>query len=79
MTTSSSPGISLMMEGLSLATAELPCVIVNVMRGGPGLGNIAPAQGDYFQAVKGGDTGITGHRSLPLVGPGDLRPDAYRL
>lgn len=58
MTTSSSPGISLMMEGLSyLATAELPCIVVNVMRGGPGLGNIAPAQGDYFQAVKGGGHG----------------------
>jgi len=58
MTSSSSPGISLMQEGISyLAGAELPCVIVNVMRGGPGLGNIAPAQGDYFQAVKGGGHG----------------------
>lgn len=58
MTTSSSPGISLMTEGLSyLAAAELPCVVVNVMRGGPGLGNIAPAQADYFQAVKGGGHG----------------------
>ncbi|ACX52487.1 pyruvate flavodoxin/ferredoxin oxidoreductase domain protein [Ammonifex degensii KC4] len=58
MTSSSSPGISLMQEGISyLAGAELPCVIVNVMRGGPGLGNIAPAQSDYFQAVKGGGHG----------------------
>ncbi|MBN2020077.1 MAG: 3-methyl-2-oxobutanoate dehydrogenase subunit VorB [Sedimentisphaerales bacterium] len=58
MTSSSSPGISLMQEGISyLAGAELPCVIVNVMRGGPGLGNIAPSQGDYFQAVKGGGHG----------------------
>jgi 2-oxoglutarate ferredoxin oxidoreductase subunit alpha len=58
MTTSSSPGISLMQEGISyLAAAELPSVIVNVMRGGPGLGNIAPSQGDYFQATKGGGHG----------------------
>lgn len=58
MTSSSSPGISLMMEGVSyLAGAELPCVIINVMRGGPGLGNIAPSQSDYFQAVKGGGHG----------------------
>ena len=58
MTTSSSPGISLMQEGISyLAAAELPCVIVNVMRGGPGLGNISPSQGDYFQSVKGGGHG----------------------
>ncbi len=53
MTSTSSPGISLMQEGLSyLVGAELPCVIVNMMRGGPGLGNIAPAQADYFQATK---------------------------
>ena len=58
MTGSSSPGISLMQEGLSyLVGAELPCVVVNVMRGGPGLGNIAPAQADYLQAVKGGGHG----------------------
>lgn len=58
MTTSSSPGISLMQEGISyLAGAELPAVIVNVMRGGPGLGNIAPSQGDYFQATRGGGHG----------------------
>ncbi|MCX8093727.1 MAG: 3-methyl-2-oxobutanoate dehydrogenase subunit beta, partial [Candidatus Goldbacteria bacterium] len=55
MTTSSSPGISLMQEGLSyMAGCELPGVIVNVMRGGPGLGNIAPSQSDYFQACKPG-------------------------
>jgi len=58
MTSSSSPGISLKMEGISyLAGADLPCVIINVARGGPGLGNIAPAQGDYFQATKGGGHG----------------------
>ncbi len=58
MTSSSSPGISLKMEGLSyLVGSELPCLIGNVMRGGPGLGNIAPAQADYFQAVKGGGHG----------------------
>ncbi len=58
MTSSSSPGISLMCEGLSyLAGAELPCVIVNVSRGGPGLGTIQPAQSDYFQIVKGGGHG----------------------
>lgn len=58
MTSSSSPGISLKQEGISyIAGCELPCVIVNMQRGGPGLGNIAPAQGDYFQAVKGGGHG----------------------
>ena len=58
MTSSSSPGISLKMEGISyMACAQLPCVIANVQRGGPGLGNIAPSQADYFQAVKGGGHG----------------------
>ena len=58
MTSSSSPGISLMQEGISyLAGAQLPAVIVNIMRAGPGLGNIWPAQSDYFQAVKGGGHG----------------------
>ena len=58
MTSSSSPGISLKQEGISyIACAELPCVVVNVMRGGPGLGSIQPAQGDYFQATKGGGHG----------------------
>ena len=58
MTSSSSPGVSLKQEGISyLAGAQLPAVIVNIMRGGPGLGNIAPAQGDYFQATRGGGHG----------------------
>lgn len=58
MTSSSSPGVSLMQEGISyMAGAELPCVIVNVMRGGPGLGTIQPSQSDYFQTVKGGGHG----------------------
>ena len=58
MTSSSSPGISLKQEGISyIAGAELPCLIVNVMRGGPGLGGIQASQGDYFQATKGGGHG----------------------
>jgi 2-oxoglutarate ferredoxin oxidoreductase subunit alpha len=58
MTSSSSPGISLMQEGLSyIAGTEIPTVLVNVMRGGPGLGNIAPSQGDYNQICKGGGHG----------------------
>lgn len=58
MTSSSSPGISLMQEGISyMAGAELPALIVNVVRGGPGLGTIQPSQADYFQAVKGGGHG----------------------
>ena len=58
MTSSSSPGISLMQEGISyMAGAELPALIVNVMRGGPGLGTIQPSQSDYFQACKGGGHG----------------------
>lgn len=63
MTTSSSPGMSLMQEGLSyIASAELPCVVANVNRGGPGLGTIQPSQADYFQAVKGG-----GHGDYKLI------------
>ncbi|KQC08106.1 MAG: 2-ketoisovalerate ferredoxin oxidoreductase [Candidatus Cloacimonas sp. SDB] len=63
MTSSSSPGISLKMEGISyIAGANLPAVIVNVQRGGPGLGDIQPAQGDYFQATKGG-----GHGDYKLI------------
>ncbi len=63
MTSSSSPGISLMQEGITyMAGAELPCLIVNVVRGGPGLGTIQPAQSDYFQAVKGG-----GHGDYKLI------------
>jgi hypothetical protein len=62
MTSSSSPGVSLMMEGLSyMAGSEVPAVLVDVMRGGPGLGNIAPAQSDYFQMVKGGGHGDYRH------------------
>ncbi len=66
MTGSSGPGISLMQEGLSyLAGSELPCVIADIMRAGPGLGNIAPEQGDYFQVVKGGGHG--NYRALVLA------------
>lgn len=58
MTSSSSPGVSLKQEGISyLASADLPCLIVNVMRGGPGLGDISGAQADYFQATRGGGNG----------------------
>ena len=58
MTSSSSPGVSLMQEGISyIAGAELPCVLVNVVRGGPGLGTIQPSQADYFQSTKGGGHG----------------------
>jgi 2-oxoglutarate ferredoxin oxidoreductase subunit alpha len=58
MTSSSSPGVSLMMEGISyIASSNVPCVLVNIMRGGPGLGNIQPAQSDYFQMVKFGAHG----------------------
>ncbi len=63
MTASSSPGISLKMEGISyIAGAELPCVIIDIMRAGPGLGNIAPEQSDYNQIVKGG-----GHGNYKLI------------
>jgi 2-oxoisovalerate ferredoxin oxidoreductase alpha subunit len=66
MTASSGPGISLMQEGLSyLAGAELPCVVADIMRAGPGLGNIAPEQGDYFQVVKNGGHG--NYRCLVLA------------
>ncbi|MBS7258996.1 MAG: 3-methyl-2-oxobutanoate dehydrogenase subunit VorB [Eubacteriales bacterium] len=58
MTSSSSPGISLKQEGMTyIAGAELPCVVVNMVRGGPGLGSIQPSQGDYFQATRGGGHG----------------------
>lgn len=71
MISSSSPGISLMQEGISyLAGAELPCVIVNMQRGGPGLGGIQPSQADYFQATKGG-----GHGDYKLIvyGPASIQ------
>jgi len=71
MTSSSSPGISLKQEGISfLSGFELPAVIVNVMRGGPGLGNIAPAQGDYFQATRGGGHG---DYRTPVFAPGSVQ------
>ena len=76
MTSSSSPGISLKMEGISyLAGADLPCVVINVVRGGPGLGNIAPAQGDYFQATKGGGHGD--YRMI-VLGPATI-PESVEL
>ena len=71
MTASSGPGISLMQEGFSyLAGAELPCVIADIMRGGPGLGNIAPEQSDYNQIVKGGGHG--NYRTL-VVAPDSVQ------
>ena len=71
MSGSSGPGLSLMQEGMSyLAGAELPCVIVDVMRGGPGLGNIAPEQSDYFAMVKGGGHG--NYRNL-VVAPASVQ------
>jgi 2-oxoglutarate ferredoxin oxidoreductase subunit alpha len=83
MTSTSSPGMSLKQEGLSyLAGAELPCVVVNMMRGGPGLGGIAGSQADYFQATRGGGNGD--YRSIVLA-PGnvqelaDLTVDAFEL
>jgi 2-oxoglutarate ferredoxin oxidoreductase subunit alpha len=89
MTSTSSPGFSLMTEGLSyIVGARLPCVVVNVMRGGPGLGNIAPAQADYAQVTRGlghGDThGIvlgpsTVQEAVDLVGPAFALAERYRL
>jgi 2-oxoglutarate ferredoxin oxidoreductase subunit alpha len=83
MTSSSSPGISLKQEGISsMAACQLPGVIVNMMRGGPGLGNISPAQGDYFQATRGGGHGD--YRVI-VLGPdsaqelADLTMDAFDL
>ncbi|GAA0177859.1 3-methyl-2-oxobutanoate dehydrogenase subunit VorB [Clostridium sediminicola] len=71
MTSSSSPGISLKAEGISyIAGAELPCVIVNIVRGGPGLGSIQPAQSDYFQATKGG---AHGDFSMPVFAPSSIQ------
>ncbi len=71
MTSSSSPGVSLKQEGISyLAGAQLPAVVVNIQRGGPGLGNIAPSQADYFQATKGG-----GHGDYHLI---VLAPDSVQ-
>lgn len=76
MTSSSSPGISLKQEGISyIAAGELPCVIANMQRGGPGLGNIRASQGDYFQAVKGGGHG---DYRLIVLAPSTL-PELYKL
>ncbi len=76
MTSSSSPGISLKQEGISyIAAAELPCVIANMQRGGPGLGNIRASQADYFQAVKGGGHG---DYRLIVLAPSTL-PELYEL
>ncbi len=83
MTASSSPGFSLKQEGLSYcAGAELPCVVVNIVRGGPGLGNIAPEQADYFQITKGGGHG--NYRLITLAPNGaqemcDLTVKAFEL
>ena len=79
MTSSSSPGISLKQEGISfLSGQELPAVIVNTMRGGPGLGNIAPAQGDYLQATRGGGHGD--YRTIVLApGSGQELADITRM
>ncbi|MFH1784364.1 MAG: 3-methyl-2-oxobutanoate dehydrogenase subunit VorB [bacterium] len=83
MTSSSSPGISLKQEGISyLAGCELPCVIVNVQRGGPGLGNISGSQADYFQATRGGGHGD--YRTLVLAPDSvqemyDLTQEAFDL
>ncbi len=71
MTSSSSPGISLKQEGLSyLSGAQLPAVVVNMMRGGPGLGNISGAQGDYFQATRGGGNG---DYHVVVIAPGTVQ------
>lgn len=83
MTTSSSPGISLKQEGFSyIAGAELPAVVVNIVRSGPGLGGILPAQGDYFQATKGGGHGD--YRNIVLAPASiqelyELTVDAFNL
>lgn len=83
MTSSSSPGISLMQEGISyIAGSNVPCVVMNAMRGGPGLGDIAPAQADYFQAVKGGGNGDSNRIVLApsSIQEGvDLFVDAFEL
>ena len=71
MTSSSSPGISLKQEGISyIVGAQLPCVIVNIVRGGPGLGSIQPAQSDYFQATRGGGHG---DYYMPVLAPASVQ------
>jgi 2-oxoglutarate/2-oxoacid ferredoxin oxidoreductase subunit alpha len=83
MTSSSSPGFSLKQEGISyMVGSELPAVIVNIVRGGPGLGNIQPAQSDYFQVTKGGGHG---DYNIPVLAPAslqeivDLTQDAFNI
>src|SRR5574337_2202970 len=77
MSGSSGPGLSLMQEGISyMAGSELPAVIVDIVRGGPGLGNIAPEQSDYFAMVKGGGHGC--YRNLVLAPPVRSAPGAAR-
>ncbi len=88
LTSSSSPGISLKQEGISyLAGAQVPCVIVNVARGGPGLGGLTPSQSDYFQATKGGGHGDyhlivyapgTGQEMVDLIGLAFDKAEEYR-
>ena len=71
MTSSSSPGISLKQEGISyIVGAEVPCVIVNMVRGGPGLGSIQPAQSDYYQSTRGGGHG---DYRMPVLAPGSVQ------
>ncbi len=89
MTSSSSPGISLKQEGISyIAGADLPCVIINIVRGGPGLGGIQPAQSDYFQATKGGGHGdyrllvfapSSVQEMADLIGTAFDKADQYRM
>lgn len=83
MTSSSSPGIALMQEGISyLCGAELPCVIVNVMRGGPGLGGIQPSQSDYFQITRGGGNGdyrVLAYAPENLQETVDLMKEAFEI
>lgn len=83
MTTSSSPGIALMQEGISMiAAAELPCVIVNVQRGGPGIGGIQPAQSDYFQMTRGGGNGdyrVLSFAPATLQESADMMLEAFDL
>jgi 2-oxoglutarate ferredoxin oxidoreductase subunit alpha len=83
MTSSSSPGVSLKQEGISyLSGSELPAVVINVQRGGPGLGNIGPSQGDYFQSTRGGGHG---DYRTPVLAPAsvqemfDLTAEAFRI
>lgn len=77
LTTSSSPGIALMQEGFSLlAAAQLPCVIVNVQRGGPGIGGIQPSQADYFQMTRGGGNG---DYRIPSFAPASVQESAEMM